>query len=126
MHHAIELSILIGTALWHATAAWHFGLYPARTVARTTAERPVNVLTVELFRFLAGLNVALVVLALAAVLLDPAQRWPVYLSLCVANASQFLADRRMMRLQLVHGPMFTQILWGDAFFTLVNAFALVR
>lgn len=124
MKHEIELGILISTALWHATAAWHFGLFPARTVARTTSERPVNVLTVELFRFLAGLNVSIVVLALAAVFLDPSQRWAVYLSLCVANASQFLADLRMRRLKLVHGAMFTQILWGDAFFTLANAFAM--
>lgn len=124
MKHELAIAILLATALWHATAAWHFGVYPARTVARTTSQRPVNVLTVELFRFLAGLNVALMVLAVAAVFMDPAQRWPVYLSLCVANASQYLADLRMRRLQLVHGPMFTQILWGDAFFTLANAYAL--
>lgn len=120
----IELAVLLTTALWHATAAWHFGLYPARTVARTTSERPVNVLTVELFRFLAGLNVAVVVLAVAAIWMEPSQRWPVFLSLCVANASQFLADVRMRRLRLVHGPMFTQILWGDAFFTLANGVAM--
>lgn len=125
MNQSIALSILVGTALWHATAAWHFGLYPARTVARTTSERPVNILTVELFRFLAGLNIALVVLAIAAIFLEPPQRWPVYLSLCVANASQFLADIRMKRLKLVHGSMFTQIFWGDAFFTLANAFAII-
>src|SRR5204862_456106 len=58
--------VLAATAMWHLLAAWHFTLYPARTLARTTRERPVQPLATELFRFLGGLNAALVLLGAAA------------------------------------------------------------
>ena len=52
--------VLLATAACHAAAAWHFTLFPERTLARTTDERPVSPLAAELFRFLGGMNVGLV------------------------------------------------------------------
>jgi len=116
--------VLVLTAAWHGLAAWHFCLYPARTLARTTSERPVNQLATELFRFLGGLNLALVVAALASLALAVAARWPILLGLLVANGSQLAVDLRVQRLSLVHGPFFRQILVGDALFTALNGAAL--
>jgi hypothetical protein len=117
--------VLVTVGLWHFAAAWHFLGFPERTLARTTRERPVNPLAAELFRFLGGLNAALVVLALASVW--TADRAPALLALAVANASQLAVDLRVRRLGLAHGPMFTQILVGDAVFTAATlaAFAVV-
>jgi hypothetical protein len=116
--------ILLATAGWHALATWHFGVYPERTLARTTEERPVQVLSSELFRFLAGLNASLVVLAVAAVFLGDEARGLAALVLCVANATQFVQDLRVRALKLARGPMFRIILVGDAVFAVANALLL--
>ena len=116
--------VLALTALWHTLAGWHFTFHPERTLARTTTERPVSVLTAELFRFLGGINFALVVLALASLRSAPAARWPAFAALMVANASQLVVDLRVRRLGLAHGGFFRQILIGDALFTALNAAAL--
>lgn len=117
-------AVLALTAVWHLLATWHFTFRPERTLARTTRDRPVSPLAAELFRFLGGLNFALVVLALAALALPRAACWPVFVALTAANASQLIVDVRVQRLQLAHGPFFRQILVGDAAFTLLNAAAL--
>jgi hypothetical protein len=79
------------------------------------------VIPTELFRFVAGLNLALVVLALgAAVAAEPGTRRLAAVVLAVANASQFAQDVRVARMGLAHGPMFRAILWGDLLFTLAN------
>lgn len=117
--------ILLLTALWHALAFWHFTFFPERTLARTTNERPINTIAAELFRFLGGINLALVVLALFSLALSPAERWPAFLSLATANLSQLLVDLRVKRLRLARGPFFTQILWGDALFTAANTGAFL-
>jgi hypothetical protein len=116
-------AVLVLTAVWHALAAWHFTVTPERTLARTTRERPVSTLGSELFRFLGGVNAALVVLAVAAAFGSADTRALAALVLCVANASQLLQDLRVRRLGLAAGPMFTQILIGDALFTLANGAA---
>src|SRR5688572_19662180 len=104
------IPVLLATAAWHGLAAWHFGLKPERTLARTTAERPISPAAIELLRFLAGLNLALVVLALGAcVTPGPAQRLAAVV-LAVANASQAAIDVRVQRRGLARGPMFRQIL----------------
>ena len=93
----------------------------ARTLARTTAQRPVEVIPTELFRFLAGLNVALVVLAAVAAASSVPQVVQVAgITLAVANASQLAQDLRVARLGLIRGPMFRTILVGDAVFTVAN------
>jgi hypothetical protein len=116
--------ILSLTALWHLLAFWHFTLFPRRTLALTTRERPVSEVAAELLRFLGGLNLAPVVLALASLAVTPGQRWTAFLALAVANLSQLLVDLRVRRLGLARGAFFTQILVGDAFFTAANTAAL--
>jgi len=117
-------AVLGATALWHFLAFWHFTFFPARTLARTTRERPVNVLAAELFRFLGGINLALVVLAVVSLMAPPGQRWPAFVALAVANLSQWAVDVRVQRPGLVHGPFFRQILAGDVVFTAANVAAL--
>lgn len=116
--------ILVLTALWHLLAFWHFALFPGRTLALTTRERPVSEVATELLRFLGGLNLAPVALALTSLAMAPAQRWTAFLALAVANASQLVVDLRVQRLGLARGPFFTQILVGDCFFTAANLLAL--
>lgn len=116
-------AVLVATAVWHFLAFWHFTFHPARTLARTTRERPVHPVSTELFRFLGGINAAIVVLALASVATPPDHRWPAFLALAVANLSQLLVDLRVRRLGLAQGGFFLQILVGDAIFTVVNAAA---
>ncbi|MCO5167376.1 MAG: hypothetical protein M9894_13585 [Planctomycetes bacterium] len=120
-------SVILGlAAVWHGLATWHFGLTPARTLARATSERPVNVIAAELLRFLAGLNLALVVLAAAALLAGREARLLALLTLAVANLSQLAIDLRVRRLGLARGAFFTRILVGDALFTALcgGAFAV--
>lgn len=112
--------VLVLTALWHLAAAWHFTLFPERTLARTTEERPVNRLAAELFRFLGGMNVGFVVLALVACGLGPDARFVAAIALAVANASQAVQDVRVSRLGMARGPFFVQILVGDLLFTGLN------
>lgn len=115
--------VLILTALWHALAAWHFALHPARTIGRTTHERPISPIAVELMRFLGALNVACVALGGLAVAL-PEGRALAFIVLAIANVSQAIVDVRVQRLGLVRGPMFQQILIGDIAFTALNLAAL--
>jgi hypothetical protein len=75
------------------------------------------VIAVELFRFLSGLNAALAALAIVAIAL-PGSRLGAAIALTIANGSQALQDLRVRRLGLARGAMFTQILVGDAIFTL--------
>ena len=117
-------AILGLTAAWHALAAWHFGITPERTMARTTLDRPVGLIPTELLRFLGGLNAALLVLALLACAL-PDARFVAVITLAVANASQAVQDFRVMRLGHVRGAMFRQILVGDCLFTVANGVAAV-
>jgi len=118
--------VFVATALWHALAAWHFTLFPERTLKRTTRERPVNPFATELFRFLGGLNLALTVLALASLRVPASAQWACALALMVGNASQFVVDVRVRRLRLADGAMFWQIYIGDGLFTLANALVLAR
>lgn len=115
--------VLVLTALWHGLAFWHFTFFPERTLARTTSERPVQVVAAELFRFLGAINASLVVLALATLWLPEAQRWPALAALAVANLSQLVVDLRVKRLGLARGRFFLQVLVGDAVFTVANATA---
>ncbi len=117
--------VLLLTAAWHALAAWHFTVTPARTIGRTTRERPISVVAVELFRFLGAINVACVALGVLAVTVYPEGRRLAFVVLAIANVSQALVDLRVQRLGLAHGPMFKQILIGDVAFTLANLAALV-
>jgi|GEM_PF-3154687 len=122
----VGLVVLLLTALWHALATWHFLVTPARTLGRTTHERPISPVAVELFRFLGAMNTGFVVLALLAAVVFPEARRLAYVVLMVANASQAVIDLRVQRLGLARGPMFKQIFLGDVVFTIANvvAFAL--
>jgi hypothetical protein len=113
------------TAAWHALAAWHFTLFPDRTLRRTTNERPPSVIAVELFRFLGGLNAALAALAILAIVL-PGARVAAALVLAIANGSQALQDLRVRRLGLARGRFFAQILVGDALFALAALAVVAR
>jgi hypothetical protein len=114
--------VLVLTAIWHGLATWHFLVTPARTLGRTTRERPISPIAVELFRFLGAMNTGFIVLAVLAVAF-PAARPVTYLALAVANASQAIVDLRVQRLGLAQGPMFKQIFVGDVVFTLANLVA---
>jgi hypothetical protein len=118
--------VLALTAVWHLLATWHFLLRPARTLGRTTRERSISPIAVELFRFLGAMNFAFVVLAVAAATLLPEGRVTAFLVLAVANLSQAVVDLRVQRLGLAHGPMFGQIFIGDVMFTAANVLALIR
>jgi hypothetical protein len=116
--------VLLSTAVWHGLATWHFVVTPERTLARTTRERPISVLATELFRFLGGLNLACVVLAVGAVFSPSAQALAAGV-LATANLTQMLQDLRVRRMGIAKGPMFLTILAGDALFTLANSLVLV-
>ncbi|MFO0748032.1 MAG: hypothetical protein U1F43_20585 [Myxococcota bacterium] len=113
--------VLVLTAAWHALAVWHFTATPARTIARTTHERPVSPVAVELLRFLGAFNVGYAALALLAAFVFPASRPLAFVVLALANVSQAIVDLRVQRLGLARGPMFKQILAGDVVFTIANA-----
>ncbi len=117
--------ILVPTSLWHAAAAWHFLLYPERPIRRSTRERPVNPIAIELFRFLGSLNGALVVFALLLIRLPASSAWIAFTGFSLANLSQAVIDARVARLGLAHGPMFRTIFWGDALICALNAGAAV-
>jgi len=112
--------VLALTGVWHGLAAWHFGLYPERTLARSTDERPPHKLAAEVFRFLAGMNLAAAALAFGACFV-PAAVPLAAASLSLANLTQYLGDRRVHRLGLARGPFFLQIYVGDAVFFVLNA-----
>jgi hypothetical protein len=114
-------AVLALTAVWHALAVWHFTLYPERTIARATSERPVSVVGAELFRFLGGMNAALVVLGAGACFGSMETVGLAAAVLCVANASQLVQDVRIARSGLASGAFFGQIVAGDALFTVANA-----
>lgn len=114
-------AILALTAAWHALAVWHFTFYPERTIARATRERPVSEVGAELFRFLGGMNAALVVLAAGACFGTTETVALAAGALCVANASQLVQDVRIARSGLASGVFFAQIVVGDAVFTVANA-----
>lgn len=117
-------AILACTAVWHALATWHFTFFPARTLARATSERPVNVVAIELFRFLGAMNLAFVVLGGAAIFVGLEARRLAHVTLIVANLSQLVIDLRVQRLGLARGAFFLQILAGDALFAALNGVAL--
>ena len=115
--------ILVLTAVWHALAAWHFVVTPARTLGRTTHERPISPIAIELFRFLGAMNLAFVALGLlAAAGIWHGQRLACVV-LAIANLSQAVVDLRVQRLGLARGPMFRQIFVGDTLFTAANVVA---
>ncbi len=120
----IAAVLLAATALWHGLALWHFAFFPERTIARTTFERPVSAVARELLRFLGAINAGYSLLAVAA-MVRPEARAVAHLVLAAANLSQFVVDWRVLRLGLAKGPMFGQILAGDALFTALNAAAFV-
>lgn len=115
--------ILALTAVWHLLATWHFLITPARTLGRTTRERPISPIAIELFRFLGAMNVGFVLLAVLAIVLVEA-RLVAFIVLAVANLSQALVDIRVQKLRLAHGPMFQQILIGDLTFLVLNLVAI--
>jgi hypothetical protein len=85
----------------------------------------VHSIPTELFRFLGGMNLALVVLAGHAAFAHHAEaRKLAFLTLIVANLSQAIVDWRVKRLGLVRGAFFLQIYVGDVLFTLANAVGL--
>jgi len=116
--------VLLLTAVWHALAVWHFAVHPARTLGRTTRERPISPIAIELLRFLGALNVACVALGVLAASAYPEGRPLTFVVLALANASQAIVDVRVQRLGLAKGPMFGQILIGDVAFTAANLVAL--
>jgi len=116
--------ILLLTALWHGLAAWHFTLTPTRTLGRTTHDRPVSPIAVELMRFLGAINLGYVALGALAATAFPEARRAAFVVLAIANMSQALVDVRVQRLGLTRGPMFRQILIGDVLFTIANVVAL--
>ncbi len=116
--------ILALTAAWHLLATWHFLITPARTLGRTTRERPISPIAIELFRFLGAMNIGFVLLAILAIVLVEA-RLVTFIVLAVANLSQALVDIRVQKLGLAHGPMFQQILIGDLAFTALNLAAIL-
>ncbi len=111
--------VLYATALWHGLALWHFAFFPERTLGRTTHERPPSPVARELLRFLGAINGGFVLLAVLAAL-RPEARAVAYLALAAANLSQLVVDVRVLGLALARGPMFKQILAGDALFTAAN------
>lgn len=115
--------VLVLVGCWHLAAVWHFLGFPERTLARTTSVRPTPPLAAELLRFLGGMNLGFVVLAWSALL--AADRAPALAALATANASQLAVDLRVRRLGLARGPMFAQIVAGDAAFTVACAAALL-
>lgn len=117
--------VLALAALWHALAAWHFALFPGRTLARTTRERPVNPIAAELFRFLGGLNLALVGLGVGACFAPREAQVLAAACLSLANLTQFVQDLRVRRADLARGPFFLQILVGDGLFTVLCGAAAV-
>ncbi len=118
----MQLAILALTALWHGLAFWHFALFPVRTLARTTHERPVSAVAAELLRFLGALNAGFSWLAIAAIW-RPEARVVAFATLAVANLSQMIVDVRVQRLALAKGAMFRHIMFGDALFTFANLVA---
>jgi hypothetical protein len=118
--------ILCAASLWHLAAAYHFTLFPGRTVARATSERPVSPIASELLRFLGGLNVALAALGILAASIYPQARPAALLALAIGNLSQALLDVRVMKAGLAKGPFFAQILVGDLLFTVLTTSAWVR
>ena len=116
-------TILSLTAIWHLLATWHFLITPARTLGRTTHERPISPVAIELFRFLGAMNVGFVLLAVLAVA-SVEVRLVTFIVLAVANLSQALVDLRVQKLGLARGPMFQQILIGDLMFTALNLAAI--
>ena len=114
-------AVLALTAIWHLLAVWHFTFHPGRTNARATRARPVSVVGAELFRFLGGMNAALVVLAAGACFGSTDTVALAAATLCVANASQLAQDVRIARSGLASGVFFAQIVVGDAVFTVANA-----
>jgi hypothetical protein len=116
--------IFIATALWHLLAAYHFILYPARTLARISKERPVNSVAIEAVRFLGAINIAFVVLGVGGCFVEPGSCWLVALVLLCANLSQALVDMYAKRAGMASGPFFQQILIGDFVFAGANALCL--
>jgi hypothetical protein len=112
------------TALWHLLAAYHFTLFPERTLARITKERPVNPIAAEVVRFLGAINFAFFLLGVGACFVDQNSYWLAALVLMFANLSQAIVDNRVKQSGLAGGPFFMQIFWGDVIFTLLNALCL--
>ncbi len=116
--------ILLATAGWHALAVWHFTLFPARTLARTTRERPVAAIPTELFRFLGAMNLPCVLLAAGAALAGLEARRLALACLVVANLGQAALDLRVHRLGLAQGPFFRAIFAGDLLFAALSGLGL--
>jgi len=120
------VTVLVATAAWHLLAAYHFTLFPERTLLRTTSERPPNAVARELLRFLGGLNLALAALGLLAAGCYPAGRVVALATLMIANLTQAVIDVRVLRAGFAKGRFFLQILIGDVGFTLLTLLALAR
>ena len=84
--------LFLATALWHLLAAYHFILFPGRSLARISRERPVSPIAIEAVRFLGAINVAFCFLGVGACLVAPSAYWLVSLTLMLANLSQTLVD----------------------------------
>jgi hypothetical protein len=119
----LATAVLGSTAVWHGLAAWHFTLFPERTLRRTTLERPPNAFAAELFRFLGALNFALAAFALLLIFAPANSVWMALAGFSALNLSQFAVDLRVQRLKMAHGPMFKTILAGDGAFFALNAVA---
>jgi hypothetical protein len=125
MNENPHTNIYLLTALWHLLAAYHFTLFPTRSLARISRERPVNPIAAEAVRFLGAINVAFFGLGVGACFVDQSAYWLISLALMLANLSQALVDISVKRRGLAGGSFFNQILWGDLFFATLNAMLLV-
>jgi hypothetical protein len=117
--------VFAATAVWHLLAAYHFILFPARTLARISRERPVSGVAQEAVRFLGAINVAFFVLGVGACWLSSDAYWLVSLVLMCANASQAIVDVYAKRAGIASGAFFQQILICDVLFSLLNGLCLL-
>jgi hypothetical protein len=116
--------IYLCTACWHLLAAYHFTLFPGRSLARISRERPVSPMAIEAVRFLGGINFAFFLLGVGACFVATSSYWLASLTLLFANLSQTLIDISVKNRGLAGGPFFARIFWGDVSFTLLNGLAL--
>ena len=111
--------LFLATALWHTLAAYYFLFRPQRLLRSLTHEEPVSPVAVDVLRFLGGLNLGYVALAVWGAAQAPLVAWASWV-LALANGSQFGLDllahhngrwrRQLLRITL-----------GDGLFTLAHA-----
>eukprot|EP00698_Gefionella_okellyi_P002727 TRINITY_DN12598_c0_g1_i1.p1 TRINITY_DN12598_c0_g1~~TRINITY_DN12598_c0_g1_i1.p1 ORF type:complete len:159 (-),score=20.15 TRINITY_DN12598_c0_g1_i1:322-756(-) len=81
-----------GNLLWHASACWLFMLRTRGMLRRFTRSAGPNPLAEDVVKFLGGLNMSLVLVALVALRSRSERLRDLYTILAVANWSQFFWD----------------------------------